>query len=156
MFQASAKIQGASVRWGNDVKYLETLIVRFCLGFLTQIDIAGRAAGLGGAFWSLTDIPANNNDDTKHLPRPIQSSAVFAMQVLDVIEIELEYDVDTREDEKDVRETEFQKYGYRGNINRRAIPVVVVRYASSLPGFGTKEVSIQFFRHRISGLIRII
>ena len=115
--------------------------MRFCLTPAIHIDISGRAAGLNGCYWSLTDIPAYNNGDTMHLPPPPQSSAVFALQSLDVIDVELECDIDTREDEKCVKEPEFQMHGYNGNANRRAMPVIVVRYASSLPGFGTKDVS---------------
>lgn len=110
--------------------------MRCFLSFACIVDIQG--ASCPGQFWAITHIPAKNNNDTQNEPCPSLTQAVVAMQPLDVIEIELPADIDTPDNE--TGEDEMRKHGYTGNTNRRAIPVVVVRYATALPGLGKREV----------------
>lgn len=99
------------------------------------LDIFG--ADYTGSYWALTNIPAKRNDDNAHLPSPHPSQACFALQVLDVVEMQLPEDIDTAENE--TGEKEMKEAGYIGNANCRAIPLIIVRYAS-LPELGSTKV----------------
>lgn len=135
--QESARVyQAASVRVQDDVPEMETLIMRL-LTFVTRIDLAGNTQP--GLYWALTMIPAENNADNQYQPIPPARHAVMAIQPLDVIQIELPEDIDSFNNENG--ETEMKNAGYVGNINRRAVPVIVVRYATAYPGLGTTKVN---------------
>jgi hypothetical protein len=129
-------IQGASVRLQHDIPTMLTLSMRL-LTIVNKIDTFGQHCG--GMCWALTDRPAKENSDNIGKPLPLLSQAVLAMEPLDVLNIQLPDDIDTEENE--TGEKEMFAVGYRGNENRRAVPVVVVRYATSLKGLGTKDVS---------------
>ncbi|RDB16410.1 hypothetical protein Hypma_002777 [Hypsizygus marmoreus] len=130
----SALIQGASVRHKADVPEMETLTMRL-LTFCTMLDSLGTT--YPGAFWALTSIPAKHNGDNIHLPIPPARSAVLAIQPLGAFQIDLPQDIDDSRNE--TGEPEMKSAGYVGNKNRRAIPVIMVRYATSLPGLGTAK-----------------
>ncbi|KAJ7653622.1 hypothetical protein DFH06DRAFT_523729 [Mycena polygramma] len=126
---ASAKFQGSSIRIAKDVPELETLIMRLLI--LTS-GLDGLGARSPGLMWALTHIPANNNGDNVHMPAPPQASAIMAIQPLDVLQIDLSDDIDKPQDESG--EPEMKSFGYVGNKNRRAVPIIVCRYATMYTG----------------------
>ncbi|KAJ7147684.1 hypothetical protein C8R43DRAFT_1237197 [Mycena crocata] len=126
---ASAKFQGSSMRIAKDVPELETLIMRILI-LTSKLD--GFGARSAGLMWALTHIPANNNGDNAHMPAPPQAAAIMAIQAIDVLQIDLSDDIDKPEDE--TGEPEMKSFGYVGNKNRRAVPVIVCRYATTYAG----------------------
>ncbi|KAJ6485345.1 hypothetical protein C8R47DRAFT_537099 [Mycena vitilis] len=56
----------------------------------------------------------------------------MAIQPLDVLQIDLSDDIDKPEDESG--EPEMKSFGYVGNKNRRAVPIIVCRYATTYTG----------------------
>ena len=74
------------------------------------------------------------------MPVPPTSQAVIAVEPIEVLEIQLPEPIDTVENESETGEPEMHAAGYSGNKNRQAIPIIVVRYATSLPGLGKSEV----------------
>lgn len=115
------------------------------LAFIPALDLKGTFAG---QYWALTQIPAKNNMDNAHLPIPPRSAACLAVQPIDVVEMQLPEDIDTAENVNDVQEPEMLATGWKGNTNRRAVPIIIVRYATTLPDLGSKLVSMTF-RHFI-------
>jgi len=113
---------------------METLQMRW-LTFVTRIDIEGPYSG---AYWAITNIPAKHNADNQHMPLPPASKAVMAVEPIEVLQMQLPEPIDTIDNED--AEHEMEEAGYTGNENRQAIPIIVVRYSTSLPGLGTKEV----------------
>lgn len=136
-------MQGASVRLLADVPEMETWLMRW-LTIVSEIDIRGTTPG---GYWAITHIPAYNNTDNRDMPLPSPLEAVLAIQPIDVIQIQLPEPIDTVENESHTEERHMAAAGYTGNANRQAIPIVVVRYATSLPGLGTIDVT--FFLHLI-------
>ena len=124
------------MRVKDDVPEMETFLMRL-LGTASAIDLSGECSG---SYWALTSIPAKLNDDNAKLPRPSVRQAVIAIQPLAVIQMEVPEDIDSVENE--TAEEAMRQAGYIGNKNRRAIPIVVVRYATSLPELGTSKVKI--------------
>jgi hypothetical protein len=120
----------------DDVPEMETFLMRL-LSICSSIDLSGKYPG---SYWSLTNIPAKRNDDNTHLPMPSVRQAVMAVEPLMVVQMEVPEDIDTVENETE--ENDMRRAGYVGNKNRRAIPIVVVRYATSLPGLGTSKVKM--------------
>ncbi|KAJ6628308.1 hypothetical protein B0H10DRAFT_1990823 [Mycena sp. CBHHK59/15] len=105
----SASIQGASVRLKDDIPEMEDLQMRW-LSFVSLIDVSGSY--YPGGFWGLTT-------------------------PLDVLEIQLPDDIDDEDNECGDRD--MAQVGYKGNRNRRAIPIIVVRYATALPSLGSQK-----------------
>jgi hypothetical protein len=133
--QESARgYQGASVRVQDDVPEMETFLMRL-LGVASTIDLSGKYPG---TYWALTNIPANHNSDNQDLPTPSSRQAVIAIEPLSVVQMEVSEDIDSVKNE--TAEADMRQAGYVGNKNRRAIPIIVVRYATSLPGMGTSKV----------------
>lgn len=116
------------------------------LSFASLIDMQG--ASFPGLWWAINDIKSRVNEDHQHMPVPISSSAVLAMEPIDVIQIKVAQPIDTAKNESG--EKEMKEVGYSGNANRQAIPIIVVRYATSLPGIGSYEASITFDHERIA------
>lgn len=119
---------------------METLIMRF-LSISVSLDTKG--SNFPGCYWSITHIPAKHNGDNAHLPIPPTRSAVMAIQPLNVYQIDLPEDIDSADNESG--ELEMKRVGYVGNTNRRAIPIILVRYATALPGFGSSKVCAMMF-----------
>lgn len=130
-------IQGASIRRLSDVPEMETLQMRW-LSIVTPLDMFGT--DFRGQYWAITNIPAYNNADNQHLPLPPASQAIMAVQPIEVLQIQLPEPIDTVENESASAERAMHEAGYTGNTDRQAIPVIVVRYATSLPGLGKVEV----------------
>lgn len=147
--ERSVEIQGASVRRAIDVPELETFLSRCILQPALNIDTAGSS--YTGSWWAITRIPACDHSDTLNEPWPNQTQAVIAIRPLDVIELELPAPIDTAANEPD--EQDMAQAGYVGNENRKAVPVVVVRYATSSSGFGTSADVQALITH--SGMDRI-
>ncbi|KAJ7088128.1 hypothetical protein C8R44DRAFT_819517 [Mycena epipterygia] len=127
----SALFQGASVRRKDDVPDLEELQLRW-LGFATMLDIGGDS--YSGGFFGLA--PANTNG-TSYTAPPSARTACLAIQPLNVFEVQFPDDVDDVDNESG--DEPMKKAGYRGNDNRRAIPIIVVRYATALPSLGSQK-----------------
>lgn len=115
---------------------METLIMRW-LSFVSEIDLQGS---FPGAYWAITDIPAKHNGDNQHMPLPPASQAVMAVEPIEVIQMQLPVPIDDVNCEEG--EVEMAAAGYVGNDDRQAIPIIVVRYSTSLPGLGTKAVRL--------------
>jgi hypothetical protein len=107
------------------------------LSFVSEIDLQGS---FPGAYWAITDIPAKHNGDNQHMPLPPASQAVMAVEPIEVIQMQLPVPIDDVNCEEG--EVEMAAAGYVGNDDRQAIPVIVVRYSTSLPGLGTKAVRL--------------
>ncbi|KII94145.1 hypothetical protein PLICRDRAFT_695188 [Plicaturopsis crispa FD-325 SS-3] len=133
--EASHKFQGASVRLQEDMRETETLIMRW-LSFLSRLDTRGSQCG--ATWWASTNVPSVVNQSHMHLPMPHAVRACLAIQTLDIIELELPENIDSVEDDA-IGEPEMRECGYKGNKNRRAVPVIVVRYATSMPGLPTNQ-----------------
>ncbi|KAJ7757196.1 hypothetical protein DFH07DRAFT_1060641 [Mycena maculata] len=108
----SAMVQGASVRLKDDVPEMEGLLLQW-LGLATAIDIQG--VDFPGGSWSLS---TGSLSEARAAASSVQ-------------------DIDTAENESE--EPEMKREGYRGNHNRRAIPIIVVRYATGLPSLGAQK-----------------
>lgn len=132
-YQESALVQGASVRLKEDIPDMEGLLLRW-LVFVSAIDMVGVENR--GEFWALAPTSAAS-----------APTAYLAVQPLAVFEVQLPEDIDDLENE--TREEEMKEAGYRGNNNRRAIPIVVVRYATAVPSLGSQKVRCSEFRNRI-------
>jgi len=123
--ESARSYQGASVRVRNDVPEMETFTMRL-LGVASMVDLSGKYPGF---YWALTSVPAKRKADNQHLPIPSARQAVIVIEPLVVIQMEVE-----------TEEAEMRRVGYVGNNNRRAVPIIVVRYATPLPGLGTSKV----------------
>lgn len=106
------------------------------LTFVSRIDLFGDTQP--GMYWALTAIPAEHNADNREQPIPPTRNALIAIQPLDVIQLEVPADIDSFDNEH--AESELRDAGYIGNVNRRAVPVIIVRYATVYPGLGTAKV----------------
>ncbi|KAJ7690230.1 hypothetical protein B0H17DRAFT_1134493 [Mycena rosella] len=134
----SALVQGASVRLKDDILDMESLLLRWLI-FITPIDLLGT--DYPGGFWSL--------GDSSRVAASSVRTACLAVQPLDVFEVQLPDDIDDVNSESE--EPEMKQAGYRvlkhevnnclstqkcqypshrGNDNRRAIPIIVVRLGS--------------------------
>ncbi|KAJ7874386.1 hypothetical protein B0H13DRAFT_2551651 [Mycena leptocephala] len=129
----SALFQGASVRVKH-VPDMEGLLMRW-LTFVMGIDIRGDKFPRG--FWELSPSAA---DATRNFHSASMSAraACPAVQPLDVFEVQLPADIDTVDNQSG--DTNMKEAGYRGNNNRRAIPIIVVRYATALPSLGSQKI----------------
>jgi hypothetical protein len=127
------------VRLKDDVPEMEDLLMR-CLSFVSMIDLMGSA--YQGGFWGLTPLTAQ--ELRKHMASisPVSRAACLAIQPLNVFEVQLPDDIDDESNESASAEPQMARAGYRGNKNRRAVGIVVVRYATSLPGLGLQKVPI--------------
>jgi hypothetical protein len=56
------------------------------LTFVSEIDM-GRP--FTGVYWAITNIPAKHNQDNMHMPLPPTSATIIAMELIDVIQIQL-------------------------------------------------------------------
>jgi hypothetical protein len=113
---------------------MEGLLMRW-LTFVMGIDIRGDKFPRG--FWELSPSAA---DATRNFHSASMSAraACPAVQPLDVFEVQLPADIDTVDNQSG--DTNMKEAGYRGNNNRRAIPIIVVRYATALPSLGSQKV----------------
>jgi hypothetical protein len=111
---------------------MEGLLTRW-IAFATIIDLTGTRHP--GVFWGLGP---TNTTDTQSVAAPAARTACLAVQPLDVFEVQLPDDIDNVDNES--RDELLKKAGYRGNNNRRAIPIIVVRYATALPSLGSQKV----------------
>jgi hypothetical protein len=116
---------------------METMIMRL-LSLVTRLDVFGD--NHPGLYWALTKISAQRNSDNEHLPIPFARQAVLAIQPIDVIQIDVPANFDSFQNENG--EPEMKQAGYLGNVKRRAVPIVVVRYATTCPGLGTTKVIV--------------
>lgn len=136
-FTDKSQVKGASIRREEDVREIETLIMRLMLSTAFVIAIQPTQ----GFYWSLTSIPAKNNDDTSALPLPRPNDAVLAYKVIDIVQMNLPDDIPMNYDELNRDETILAAAGYKSNKNVHAIPFVIVRYTTTFSDISSRKVS---------------